>query len=155
MIAGDSTRRNCTIGGAPCAFPDPPQSEWGTLTQYELSERALGFNCLNYNTAPEGSLYRHFLPPKSYLDANCLDGVRFELMFPSCWNGKDIDSANHKDHVAYPDLVMDGVCPDGFETKLPGLFYETIWNTYAFNGVDGQFVLANGDILGRISSTVP
>ncbi len=25
---------------------------------------------------------RHYLPTKDYLDANCLDGIRIELMFP-------------------------------------------------------------------------
>jgi len=69
-------------------------------------------------------------------------------MFPSCWNGKDLDSADHKSHMAYPNLVMSGDCPSGFETRTPSLFYETIWNTYAYNGVEGEFVLSNGDPTG-------
>ena len=130
--------------------PDPAKSDWtaGDKTQFNLSQKALGFNCLNYAIAPEGSLYRHFLPDKDYLDANCADGIRAELMFPSCWNGKDLDATNHKDHMKYPDLVTDGVCPEGFETRTPSLFYETIWNTYAYKGVPGQFVFANGDPTG-------
>jgi hypothetical protein len=145
MIAGDTRRRNFTL-----PVPDPPKSDWSgdQSTQYALGQKAIGFNCLNYAIAPEGSLYRHFLPDKAYLDANCTDGVRFELMFPSCWNGKDVDSPNHKDHMAYPDLVMTGTCPPGFETRLVSLFYETIWDTYAFKGQDGQFMLANGDPTG-------
>ena len=71
-----------------------------------------------------------------------------ELMFPSCWNGKDLDSPDHKSHMAYPNLVMSGDCPSGFETRTPSLFYETIWNTYAYNGVEGEFVLSNGDPTG-------
>jgi len=31
--------------------------------------------------------------------------MRLEVMFPSCWNGKDTDSANHNDHLAYPQEV--------------------------------------------------
>jgi Domain of unknown function (DUF1996) len=145
MIAGDTLQRNFTW-----PVPDPPKSNWSPdqKTQKALSQKAIGFNCLDYSSAPEPSLFRHFLPEKSYLDANCTDGVRFELMFPSCWNGKDVDSPNHKDHVAYPDLVMDGTCPDGFDIQLPGLFYETIWNTYAFKDKAGQFVIANGDPTG-------
>lgn len=30
------------------------------------------------------------------------DMVRFDIFFPSCWNGKDLDSSNHQDHMAYP-----------------------------------------------------
>ncbi|KAK9777839.1 hypothetical protein AB5N19_04550 [Seiridium cardinale] len=149
MIAGDTLRRNYTLGDA--SQPDPPQSNWAALgqtNQSDLAQRALGFNCLNYNIEAEGSLYRHFMPEKSYLDANCPDGLRLELAFPSCWNGQDVDSDDHQSHMAYPDLVQDGECPEGFETRLVTLFYETIWATYKYEGIDGSFVIANGDPTG-------
>lgn len=147
MIAGDTNQRNFTL-----PVPDPPKSSWYSdpdqSSQAGLRQKAIGFNCLNYAKAPEGSLYRHFLPDKAYLDANCADGVRFELMFPSCWNGKDITSKDHKSHVAYPDLVMTGTCPPGFETRLVSLFYEIIYQTNQFAGQDGQFIISNGDPTG-------
>ncbi|KZF20149.1 hypothetical protein L228DRAFT_240704 [Xylona heveae TC161] len=145
MLAGDTLQRNFTL-----PVPDPPKSNWKgvDLTQKSLAQKALGFNCLDYSKDPEPSLYRHFLPDKSYLDANCKDGLRLELMFPSCWNGKDLDSSDHKSHMAYPDLVMTGDCPQGYETRLVSLFYETIWSTEAFAGIDGQFLLSNGDPTG-------
>lgn len=145
MISGDKRQRNFTM-----PIPDNDKSSWtpAQKTQSALSQKALGFNCLNYAANPEGSLYRHFLPDKDYLDANCLDGIRLELMFPSCWNGKDLDSDDHRSHVAFPDMVMSGSCPDGYDVKLPSLFYETIFNTYAFKGIDGQFVLSMGDPTG-------
>jgi Domain of unknown function (DUF1996). len=146
MIAGDSTRRN--FSGP---IPDLPKSLWQGIqeSQSSLEEKALGFNCLNYATNPEASLSRHQLPEKDYLDANCPDGIRAELMFPSCWNGKDVDSSDHKSHMAYPSLVMDGVCPAGFETRLVSLFFETIWNTAAYKGVEGTFAFSNGDPTGN------
>ncbi len=153
MIAGDSLRRNYSIAGADVKDKDPEKSLWASLgqtTQADLEQRAVGFNCLNYHRAPEGSLVRHYLPEKSFLDENCADGVRIELMFPSCWNGKDLDSPNHRSHVAYPDLGMTGGCPPGFDVKLPGLFYETIWGTQYFAGKPGEFVLANGDVQGML-----
>ncbi|ERS95148.1 WSC domain-containing protein [Sporothrix schenckii 1099-18] len=149
MIAGDNERRAFTAGNVEMA--DPPKSNWAALNQTsqdKLAQRALGFNCLDYSTSPEASLYRHFFPDKKFLDTNCPDGIRFELMFPSCWNGKDVDSANHRSHVAYPDLVMAGDCPDDFPVRLPSLFYETIWNTAAYIGRTGQFVISNGDVQG-------
>ena len=145
MIAGDTRQRNFTW-----PVPDPPKSDWAgaQVSQFALQQKAIGFNCLNYNTQPEPSLFRHYLPEKAYLDAHCVDGVRFELMFPSCWNGKDVDSPDHKSHMAYPDLVMTGDCPNGFQTRLVSLFYETIWNTYAFKDDNGEFIISNGDPTG-------
>lgn len=145
MLAGDSFQRNFTW-----PVPDPPKSEWSgdQLSQAALRQKAIGFNCLNYNVDPEPSLYRHYLPSKAYMDEHCADGVRFELMFPSCWNGKDVDSSDHKSHMAYPSLVMDGECPPGFETRLVSLLYETIWNTPAFKDEDGTFIISNGDPTG-------
>lgn len=69
-------------------------------------------------------------------------------MFPSCWNGVDVDSPDHRSHMAYPDLVKDGQCPEGFGTRLVSLFFETKYDTQDFKGVDGQFVLATGDPTG-------
>lgn len=146
MIAGDTNQRNFSY-----PVPDIQKSLWNVApynTQSFLRQAAVGFNCLNYAITPEGSLYRHFLPDKAYLDAHCTDGVRLELMFPSCWNGVDITSHDKKSHVAYPSQVMTGECPTGFHERLPSLFYETIWNTNAFAGQAGTFMLANGDPTG-------
>jgi hypothetical protein len=33
--------------------------------------------------------------------------------FPSCWDGENIDSANHRDHIVYPN--ENGQCEDGFK----------------------------------------
>ncbi|RSL89067.1 hypothetical protein CEP51_001422 [Fusarium floridanum] len=150
MLSGTNSRRTYTAGDP--SKPDPEKSTWqalGETDQDTLAQRALGFNCLNYARDPEGTLYRHYMPDKQYLDANCKDGLRLEIMFPSCWKGGDaVDSANHKDHVAFPDLVMTGTCPEGYPVRLPSLMYEVIWNTNAFADRSGRFVLANGDTTG-------
>ncbi|KAK5797448.1 hypothetical protein VI817_003739 [Penicillium citrinum] len=145
MLAGDPFQRNFTW-----PVPDPPKSEWSgaQVSQEALRQKAVGFNCLNYASAAEGTLDRHFMPNKTYLDEHCTDGIRLELMFPQCWDGKNLDSDDHKSHVAYPSLVMEGDCPSGYEKRLVGLMYETIWNTYAFKDEDGYFALANGDPTG-------
>lgn len=156
MIAGDSNRRNYTVGNSSYEDPDPDKSEWAALgqtTQTDLEQRALGFNCLDYSKTAEGSLYRHFMPSKEYIDAYCPDGIRFELMFPSCWDGVNLDSDDHKSHVAYPNLVIDGTCPDDYPVRLPGLFYETIWDMAAFSEQSGIFAISNGDPLGKSLDT--
>jgi hypothetical protein len=48
----------------------------------------------------------------------CPPGSRLEtyLDFPTCWNGRDLDSPNHKDHMAFaPGLV----CPSTHPVVLP------------------------------------
>ncbi|KAJ8118227.1 hypothetical protein ONZ43_g4034 [Nemania bipapillata] len=150
MIAGSNYRREYTVGDP--YSPDPPQSSWAALKQTgqsDLEQRAIGFNCLNYQAPAEASLFRHYMPNKTFTDANCPDGLRLELMFPSCWNG-ELDSDTHKTHVAYPDLVGNGNCPDTHTQRLVTLFFETIWDTNAaqFQGKTGSFVMSNGDRTG-------
>ena len=92
-------------------------------------------------------MYRHQLPSKDFLDSQCIYGLRLELAFPSCGNGSK-DSSDHKSHMAYPNLVKEGTCPEGFDVHYPELFYETIYDTYAFKGVEGQFLFSYGDPVG-------
>jgi Domain of unknown function (DUF1996) len=40
----------------------------------------------------------------------------FNLRFPNCWNGKTIDSADHKRHMAYSTR---GACPDTHPVRIP------------------------------------
>ncbi|MBO2461827.1 DUF1996 domain-containing protein [Actinomadura violacea] len=44
----------------------------------------------------------------------CPQGSRVErvLNFPSCWDGQNTDSANHRDHMVFPD-PRTGQCPQG------------------------------------------
>lgn len=145
MISGTNRNRKSSLPD-----PDPnPLGPWPDESQDLREQRALGFNCLNYaKDTPEPSLSRHFMPEKSYLDQNCPDGVRLELMFPSCWNGKLDGGSEHKTHVAFPDGVMVGNCPKGYDRRLVSLFFETIVATDQFKGKNGKFVFANGDTTG-------
>ena len=75
------------------------------------------------------------MPDKQYLDANCADGLRLELFFPSCWNGVDIDAPDHQSHMF--STTRGGFrpadpCPASHPIKMPQLAYETMWNTTAF-----------------------
>jgi hypothetical protein len=81
MIAGDAGKRNASVPP-----PDIRQSLWGPdeKTPKALAKKAIRFNCLNYGRSAEGSLTRHLLPNKSFINSNCADGLRLKLMFPSC-----------------------------------------------------------------------
>lgn len=40
------------------------------------------------------------------------------IRFPDCWNGKDLDSADHRSHMAYR---VAGACPAGYSVRVPRL----------------------------------
>ena len=102
LLAGDAFRRNFTA-----AVPEPPKSEWTgyEITQQALMEKSIGFSCLHFDsddagtTKLEEALNRHYLPDKAFIDANCPSGIRAEVAFPSCWNGKDATAPDHKSHM--------------------------------------------------------
>jgi hypothetical protein len=91
----------------------------------------------------------------------CLGGIRSNIHFPTCWDGKNLDSPNHKDHVAYPTtgpatfLSLGGSCPSTHPVRIPQLMYEVVWDTTGFNDkslwpTDGSqpFYLSTGDNTG-------
>jgi len=147
MIAGDPDLRNFT-------WPDVQKSLWtvknpdgspGSGSQEAMRQKAVGFNCLNYDEPTTGALSLQAFPDNT---KRCKDGLRAEVFFPSCWNGQDVDTDDHRSHMAYPTTLDDGECPTGFETRLPSLFYETIWDVDVFWGQGGQFVFSMGDPTG-------
>ncbi|KAH8903548.1 hypothetical protein BR93DRAFT_986250 [Coniochaeta sp. PMI_546] len=66
----------------------------------------------------------------------CKLGIMANHRFPTCWDGKNVDSPNHQDHVAYPEsgtFESGGPCPATHPVKIPQLMLETVWDTSAFN----------------------
>jgi len=65
------------------------------------------------------------LPP-----APCTGGIRTTITFPTCWDGINLDSPEHKSHVAYPQtgtFESGGKCPTTHPVRLPQLMYEVMW----------------------------
>jgi uncharacterized protein DUF1996 len=58
------------------------------------------------------------------------------LDFPSCWDGANIDSANHRDHIVYPD--QNGKCRNGFKA-VPQLRVTLTYNIPHDVQVNGQY----------------
>ncbi|MFF1301495.1 DUF1996 domain-containing protein [Streptomyces sp. NPDC058307] len=54
--------------------------------------------------------------------------------FQSCWDGRNIDSANHRTHVAFAQ--NDGTCPEGFEA-IPQLVQRIVYDVDAPSLGDG------------------
>ncbi|MFG2677807.1 DUF1996 domain-containing protein [Streptomyces sp. NPDC048392] len=55
--------------------------------------------------------------------------------FQSCWDGQNIDSANHRDHVAF--VQQDGSCPNGFQA-IPQLQVRLVYDVPAPTIENGQ-----------------
>ncbi len=99
----------------------------------------------------------------------CPGGIRTTVTFPTCWDGKNLDSPDHQSHVVYASIPFEpyadpvvtrpytpalerGKCPDTHPVHLPQLMYEVMWDTAPYNDKqlwkeDGSqpFVYAMGD----------
>ena len=74
MLAGDKSKRNFTGDNA---------------------AKAISYSCLDYSKpAPP---YVNEIP-----NTSCANGLRAQVYFPSCWDGKNLDSDDHQSHMAYP-----------------------------------------------------
>ncbi|PSN73608.1 hypothetical protein BS50DRAFT_597111 [Corynespora cassiicola Philippines] len=123
--------------------------------------------CYRCFTEPNfgGSMYSPCLDPKYDTDhlptQPCAGGIRSNIIFPICWDGKNLDSPNHQDHVAHPIggpysfSIVNGTCPASHPVKIPQVMLEVMWDTTGFNDQadwpeDGSqpFVLSTGDTTG-------
>ncbi|KAI0006827.1 hypothetical protein F4779DRAFT_643846 [Xylariaceae sp. FL0662B] len=107
-----------------------------------IEQRAVSFVCLGVDGPATPELPRQ----------NCPNGMRAQLTFPSCWDGENLDSPNHKSHMAYPSGVDTGFCPQSHPRRFITVFMEVTWSVDEFKDQwygDGQpFVFSNGDPTG-------
>ncbi|KAJ3579328.1 hypothetical protein NPX13_g1236 [Xylaria arbuscula] len=119
-----------------------------------------------------------FPETKNFPNKPCPAGIMANIRFPTCWDGKNLDTANHMDHMAYPangTFDSRGPCPASHPIPVPQryvsrsayvnlpsrniatmtLMYETVWDTRQFNSPedwpeDGSqpFVWSFGDQTG-------
>jgi Domain of unknown function (DUF1996) len=64
--------------------------------------------------------------------------LRLHVRFPSCWNGVDLDSADHKSHLAY---AVRGRCPSTHPVALPQI---TLIYRYPTQGSEGLTLASGG-----------
>ena len=107
-----------------------------------VEQQAISYACLGVS-GPE---------TPGFPTQNCPDGLRAQVFFPSCWDGVNLDSSDHKSHMSYPSQYNSGFCPQSHPKRFISIFYEVIWNTPDFADMwyDGQqpFVWAFGDPTG-------
>lgn len=101
---------------------DPFKREGGT----DFASQAISYVCLDYSGTSSSS--------DAFPTINCPDGLRAQVFFPSCWDGVNLDSADHKSHMSYPasGAVDNGPCPASHPVQLISIFYEIIFSTGNF-----------------------
>jgi len=69
--------------------------------------------------------------------------LRLHVRFPSCWDGKNLDSADHKSHMAYP---VGRSCPTDHPVSVPAI--ELIMK-YPVAGGTGYQLSSGGQFSGH------
>ncbi|KAM7212787.1 protein of unknown function (DUF1996) domain containing protein [Rhypophila decipiens] len=144
------------VGDPSLRYPNPNEGEY----------QSIAFRCFTtpWGPAPPNSAIgdpewdTHAFPTTP-----CPYGLRINNFFPTCWDGVNVDSPDHKSHVAFPvngTFESGGACPDSHPVRLPQVLYETIWDTSAYSDTSvwpidektGQvtqpFVFSMGDATG-------
>lgn len=87
----------------------------------------------------------------------CKEGIMTTLRFPTCWDGKNLDSPDHMAHMSYPEtgtFESRGPCPATHPVRTSQVMYEVVWDTKPFHNLewpkDGSnpFVWSFGDATG-------
>ncbi|WVW81296.1 hypothetical protein I302_103287 [Kwoniella bestiolae CBS 10118] len=116
----------------------------------DAASKAITYVCLDYYNNHSGD--PAWAERNSFFEHNCPQGMRAQVFFPSCWDGVNLDSDDHRSHMAWPSGGVDGgSCPSTHPVRLVSLFYEFIYNVQNFpynNGSDPTYVWANGDTTG-------
>ena len=66
------------------------------------------------------------------------ESLRLHVNFPSCWDGRHLDSANHQSHMSYP---VRGACPASYPIAVPAI---TLIYRYPITGGDGVTLSSGG-----------
>lgn len=105
-----------------------------TFNPTDQSHLAISLNC-------DGHDWYNGFPP-----LGCKQ-LRAQVTYPSCWDGKNLDSPDHKSHVAYPAKFSGGVCPQSHPIAFFTIFSEWYFDLSPYSDTD--FVFANGDTTGN------
>ncbi|KAJ9631628.1 hypothetical protein H2203_000027 [Taxawa tesnikishii (nom. ined.)] len=135
MLSGDKSLRSFNNA-----------TTWGNAT---YPPRALGeavtFQCIGPNPIPPE---QYGLMNTTFVNS-CTGGLRAQIHFQTCWNGKDLYKADNS-HVAHLSYIDNGVCPPGYPYQLPHIFLETLYSVsqVSNNQNGGFYVFSQGDPTG-------
>ncbi|KAK5657966.1 hypothetical protein OQA88_2518 [Cercophora sp. LCS_1] len=129
-----------------------PMQERATGMQRQICHRCVP----NYDQNPFGGAPCTGDDTTSLPNKYCGGGIRSTVTFPTCWDGKNLDSPDHKSHVAYPSsgtFESTGPCPSSHPVRVPQVMYEVMWDTPKFKDLwptsgPQPLVYSMGDPLG-------
>ena len=101
---------------------------------YRSKQQATRFRQLTYTCLQD--LGTRFPESMNLPNKPCPAGIMANVRFPTCWDGKNLDTPDHMSHMAYPEsgtFESGGPCPASHPVRVPQLMYETIWDTSMFN----------------------
>ena len=81
----------------------------------------------------------HHASPPNCPPTSPLRGV---ITFPDCWNGSDLDSVDHRSHMANS---VEGACPASHPVHVPQLTFAI---TYPITGTEHDLTLSSGSVHG-------
>ncbi|KAI0414341.1 WSC domain-containing protein [Xylaria grammica] len=108
-----------------------------TFNQSDITQRAINHHCVGPVDEETNSL------PVAHCNI-----IRAQVTFPPCWDGINLDSDDHKSHMAFPAIgeFHGGVCPKSHPIAVIQLFFEFNFDTAKYT--DRNFVFAQGDKTG-------
>ncbi|KAL2869421.1 DUF1996 domain-containing protein [Aspergillus lucknowensis] len=111
-----------------------------TYNDSDFSQRAISHMCLQQNGTSKET---------KHLPRTGCSKLRSQVFFPSCWDGKNLDSPDHKSHMAYPATgdYNKGVCPKTHPIAIFSIFVEFLFNTKPFPDYE-NWVYSTGDRTG-------
>lgn len=111
------------VNGKLTSFPKGFRMLAGDPTETKNNRASICHRCLGNGEgfAPCDSKDTGELPNKY-----CPSGIRATIIFPGCWDGKNLDSPDHKSHVAYSNSGGLGTpnCPSSHPVQIPQVMYE-------------------------------
>lgn len=109
-------------------FTNPSLREWD----------AMSYACVNPTTFEEISVKKHTFA--EVIAAGCPNGnwLRASAAFPQCWDGKNLDSPDHRAHIAFP---VQSYCPPTHPYKFPEVAVSVHFRTDA-NFLAGKWRLS-------------
>ncbi|RXW20561.1 hypothetical protein EST38_g5293 [Candolleomyces aberdarensis] len=142
---------------------DPMLRSDRTINPRSPQAYALTFRCYNGVPGSDGAYAPGVGPFESIglPKKACPGGIRSNTFFPTCWDGKNLDTPDHHSHMRFLDVpvpsfgifYLNGTCPSTHPVRVPGLFLETVWDTKPFINIwpkDGSqpLVYSMGDPTG-------
>jgi hypothetical protein len=118
---------------------------------YQWDFNFMGFDCYGSEDGTVPGIAGEYHTIKAVADAGCPVGARLHVSIdaPSCWDGHNLDSADHRAHIVYPigdDLGFGRQCGPDHPFVIPLMSVQLFYNTDAAFAA-GKWHLASDEMM--------